>query len=105
MVQARGVLSGRQRRNSSDCDSIECLVLQRLRPLFAFILDEVGFETERQPRAVDAGSRPLELQVLAHLERQLRTRRAFDRGSADLAVALRRMPVAGGEQRTVDRNR
>ena len=65
---------------------------------------EVLVESECEPRAVDARTRPLERQVVPHVERQLRPGRTLDRRTADLAVALQRMPVAGGEERAVDRN-
>ena len=40
-----------------------------------------------------------------HVQRQLRARRRLDRGPGHLAVALHRMPVPGGEERAVDRDR
>ena len=66
---------------------------------------EVLVEAEREPGAVDPRDRPLERQVVAHVERDLRLDRRLDRRARDLAVALRRVPVAGGEERAVDRDR
>src|SRR5438105_6078143 len=62
-------------------------------------------EAESEPRALDPCGRPLERQVVTKVDRHLRPARALDRGAADLAVALRRVPVAGRETRTVERDR
>src|SRR5581483_5880224 len=65
---------------------------------------EVLVEAEREPRAVDPRAGPFERQV-DEVERQLCARRALDRGAGDLAVALRGVTVAGGEERALDGDR
>ena len=55
--------------------------------------------------APGCGGRPLERQVVAEVERQLRLDRHLDRRPGDLAVALRRVAVPRGEERAVDRDR
>src|SRR6266545_4930319 len=66
---------------------------------------EVRVEAERQPGAVDARDRPFEQQVVPNIKGQARPRGGLDRRSGDLTVALRGVPVAGGEQRALDRYR
>ena len=66
---------------------------------------EVLVEAERQPGAVDAGDRPLEREVVAHVERDLRLDRRLDRRPRDLTVALGGVAVTAGEERAVDRDR
>src|SRR5262245_26839114 len=62
-------------------------------------------EAEGEPCSLDAGDRPGERRVVAYVECQLSLDRALDRRAADLAVALRRVAVAGREERTVDGDR
>src|SRR6185295_15835328 len=62
-------------------------------------------EAERDPRAVRPRDWPLERQVVTHVERQSRIDRGLDRSTGDLAVALRRVAVAGREERAVDGDR
>ena len=67
---------------------------------------EILVEAEREPRVGGARDRRSEVEVVASVERQLRPlERALDRGARDLAVALRAVAVARGEQRAVDRDR
>ena len=49
--------------------------------------------------------RPAELEVVAHVERELGLRRTLDRGPAHLPVPLKRVAVAGREERAVHRDR
>ncbi len=66
---------------------------------------EMLVEAEREPRAVDPRDRPLEPQVLAEVEGHLRFDGTLDRRPRDLAVALRGVAVAGGEECAVDGDR
>ena len=67
-------------------------------------LAELRIEAECQPGARRPGNRPLQLEVVAEIERELSRSRTLDRGAAHLAVCLKRVPVAGGEQRAVNRD-
>src|SRR5256885_2257490 len=66
---------------------------------------EVLVEAECQPGAVDPRARPLQDEVVVQVQRELCPRGSLDRRPEDLAVPLRRVPVAGGEARPVNRDR
>src|SRR5262245_11323542 len=66
---------------------------------------EVLVETEADPCIHRARNRPAQLEV-GQAEGQLRTLdKTLDRSARDLAVALRAVSVAGGEERAIDTDR
>ena len=65
-------------------------------------LAELRIEAECQPGARRPGNRPLQLEVVAEIERELSRSRTLDRGAAHLAVCLKGVPVTCGEERAVN---
>jgi hypothetical protein len=65
---------------------------------------EILVEAERNPLIAGARSGPVD-RLVADSERQLGLGGALDRRAGHLAVALRRVPVPGGEERAVDGDR
>jgi hypothetical protein len=66
---------------------------------------QVLVKAEGEPTSPCPRDGPLDRKVSADVDSDLRFDRALDRGARDLTIALRRMTIASGEERTVDRDR
>src|SRR5665213_4312231 len=62
---------------------------------------EVGIEPDRDEMLRRLTSRQLPTQILAHMEFESTLEGGFDRGAVYLAMSLRRMTIAGREQRPI----